>query len=183
MTSKKNKGKSVALPAIVGVNPTPFDEAVTESRDKAFSETTKADVRLRRKRNVNLVSAERHETYMGQLYRVPRSLEQNIALAKSKNKVRDIYKKPEVAALFDLAGADHEAMAHLSGPEATRLRTVVAYRVRHSPVPSPLWPPPSCSPFCAHFPTPSLPSPLPHSLPRRRCTSSRSCTNAPSRLA
>lgn len=126
-----NKGRSrrggIALPAIIETRT--LAEVAVDIKDRMFNETKKADQKLRKMRTA--ISQARHDTYMEQANRLPRSLEDNVARAKAAERVQEVYKKPEVAAIFEMAGANHETMNNVLGHDGVKLRTLVAYRVRY----------------------------------------------------
>ena len=98
-------------------------------------------------------------------------------IAKAREVVARVYRKPEPHHLFDLAGADPETMQGVGGHEGVKLRTLVAYRVRLSQQCAFL----TCLPlarqtsFLTH-PSHPHPQPTPTHTPHRPCTSRRSST-------
>ena len=100
----------------------------TNIRSRAEQETNIADRAIRKKRSG--LNAVRHQTYISQANRMPRSLEENVARRKAREAEVEVYEKPDLEQLLDLAGGD-ERMTNLAGPEGTHLRTVLAHRALH----------------------------------------------------
>ncbi len=94
-------------------------------RQRAEDETNKADRIIRLKRSgLNVV---RHQTYINQAHRVQRSMEENVARRLAREAENEIYVKPELDDLLDLAGGDLR-MTNLPGAQGTHLRTILAHR-------------------------------------------------------
>ena len=73
----------VALPAvIVPTGPSSIEEVRQEVELRAYNESKKADQKLRRLRAA--ISQARHDTYMSQANRLPRSFEQTSAILRAK---------------------------------------------------------------------------------------------------
>eukprot|EP00605_Chrysophyceae_sp_TOSAG23-4_P001691 GSChrysophyteH1.ASY1.ANO1.1859.1 assembled CDS len=97
-------------------------------RLRAEEETNIADRAIRKKRS--MLSVARHQTYINQANRIPRSMEENVARRKAREAEQEEYTKPDLEQLLDLAGGD-ERMTNVPGKEGTHLRTILAHRALH----------------------------------------------------
>ena len=111
------------------MSPTKFEDAAVEIRKKAEAEYVRADRELRKKRSD--VSIARHNTYMDQARRVPRSLEDQIERRKALEKDNEIYVKPDMETLLELVGGDMR-MTNLPGVQGVKLRELLAHRALYA---------------------------------------------------
>ena len=107
------------------VAPSDFDAVSEVVKKKAEDEYTRAERELRRKRND--VSMVRHNTYMDQARRVPRSFEETRDIRRKKDAPKEVYTKPDVESLLELVGGD-ERMTNLPGLSGVKLRSLLAHR-------------------------------------------------------
>ena len=107
------------------MEPTDMIEVRNVSKQRAEDEVNIADRIIRKKRSG--LSVMRHQTYMHQANRIQRSVEENAAIRKAQEAELEVYSKPELDDLLELAGGDVR-MTNLPGPEGVHLRTVLAHR-------------------------------------------------------
>ncbi len=126
MKTDKYKSHHVELPDI---NQTSLSEVRQSIAQRGAKEIDRAERTIRKFRSN--ISANRHNTYISQLYRKQQSYEE--ILAERRRKVVEEeppYEPPSPEKLLELAGGTAE-MAQLGGDEGNHLRTVLAYRALH----------------------------------------------------
>jgi len=110
------------------MEPTNLDAIRIISKKRAENEVNIADRIIRKKRSG--LSIVRHQTYMHQANRIQRSVEENAAIRNAQEAEAEVYNKPELEDLLELAGGDIR-MTNLPGPEGVHLRTVLAHRAMY----------------------------------------------------
>ena len=110
------------------INPSNMEEIKAYSDKQKDEEVNEANIIIRRKRGQ--LSMARHNTYMNQASRVPRSLEENVELRRQREQKVETYNKPDTELLLELAGG-HELMTNLPGAQGVKLRTLLAHRALH----------------------------------------------------
>ena len=126
MKSDTYKSQTIELPDIYRSN---INEIRQFNMQRVNKEVDVAE-RVIKKYRVN-ISGARHNTYIKQANRVPKSFEQIVAARKPAEVVESKdYKPPSPEKLLDMAGGDIN-MTTLEGAEGNHLRTVLAYRALH----------------------------------------------------
>ena len=120
-----HKPEELAKKEQFNVEPTPMEVVQKDRFKRAEAEFITADRIIRKKRSG--LSVARHQTYMDQAVRAPRSLEENIEARRKREAEIEVYEKPDTARLLDLAGGD-ERMTNLPTKSGLQLREVLAHR-------------------------------------------------------